>query len=114
MAQDVGASGSGASGGVVTQGDAADEVHEAAKVYGVQVAPGVDFGEYVPKYGVVLFDGVHGGVDFRPDARLFGMGLDVVPAGGFGDKKDVLRLVLVPVFGVGVLVFTFAIIYLRI
>ena len=85
----------------VAQAYGADEVDVFAEAVLVEAGAGVVLGEDAFEAGIVAFDGDHGVVDDFANGGLFGAGLEVMPAGFFGNPEDVFGAVFVGVFGVG-------------
>ena len=74
----------------------------------VEVLPGEDLGQHALEDGVLLFDGVHGGIDMQADVRLLGFAQQPGPARLGWHEEDPLGLVFVLVLGVGAGAFAFA------
>ena len=85
---------------ILPKTDGADQVNQLAQALFVQFRVGVNFGEHALERRVGALDGVHRVVDQPADLRLFGIVLQVLPAGFFGHEENVVRQVLVRVFGV--------------
>nr|WP_309381426.1 hypothetical protein [Cerasicoccus frondis] len=88
--------------------DGADEIDQLAEAVLVQRGAGVVLGQDAFKARILALDGNHGVVGDLTEGRLFGIGLQVGPAGVGGDSEDVFGLVFVFILGVGPLVFTIA------
>jgi len=86
---------------LVAQTDVADQVDELAEPLLVEAGVGIVLWQHALERGVVAFDGEHGVVHDLADSRLFGIGLQVRPAGFLRHPEDVDRPVLVRVFRVG-------------
>jgi len=87
---------------LVAEADGADEVDELAEAALIEGFTGVVLGEDALEGGILFFDGEHGVVEELADAGLLGGGLQLRPAGGFGNPEDVFGGVFVTVFGVSV------------
>src|SRR5439155_10615634 len=87
---------------LIAQADGADKVDELAEAALVEGFAGVVLGKDAFERGIVFFEGEHGFVEELADAGLFGGGLELGPASGFGNPVDVFGGVLVAIFGIGV------------
>ena len=81
--------------------DGGDQVDQLAQAVFVEAGAIELLGEHALEARVVALQGDHGVVDQLADRGLLGAGLQVGPAGFFGDPEDVLGAVFVRVFGVG-------------
>ncbi|MEI2787173.1 MAG: hypothetical protein V9E82_15925 [Candidatus Nanopelagicales bacterium] len=69
-----------------------------AEVVGGEFLAGVVLRQHALQGGVLLLDGLHGGVDAAADVGLFGRGPQVVPTVAFGNPEDTRGRVVVAVF----------------
>ena len=91
----------GTAGFSIAKSDVSDKVYQSAKTGWVKVSACKDFWQNILKRGIFLFDRIHRIVNLFADARELCFGQEIGPAGDFGDKEYIFRLVFVLVFRVG-------------
>ena len=67
----------GAPGFRVTESDIGNKINKAAKACGIKITAGIYLGENILEGRIVLFDGIHGIVDFLTDGGKLCLGLKV-------------------------------------
>ena len=88
----------------VPQADRADKINQLAEAMLVQSRAGIIFRQNSAKRGVVFFNSIHGIVNDFADSRLFGVLLQILPAGNFGNIKNIFSAIFVCILRVGTLV----------